>query len=248
MSPVAATATPPTAFPAPATRSSCRRSSPSDRQAQLAGLVERIANADSDALADLYDRTCRLVFGVALRLLWQHEEAEEVALDVYTQVWKNAGAYAPSRGTVEAWLVTLARTRAIDRLRARSVRPDCQAVPLATLTEPAATAPGADDMLEAATLGARLRDALTHLSTTERTLVELAFFSGYTHTELSERLGLPLGTVKTRIRNALIKLKSLVAARPGTATLTARVVPWPTSAGMRSPGSGKATDRRRARR
>ena len=173
--------------------------------------INRVAQGDAEALGRLYDGTHPLVYGLALRILSDVSDAEEVALDVYTQVWKTARRFDPHRGTVSAWLVTLARSRAIDRLRSGATRRQREE----TLTEkpeaPAATA----SPEEASLLGQQqrlVRAALAALAPEQREAIELAFFSGLSHSELAAKLGQPLGTVKTRIRLGMIKLRELLGA------------------------------------
>lgn len=176
----------------------------------LAVLARRVAEGDREALAGLYDRTSRLVFSVALRIVQRPEDAEEVTIDVYMKAWRGGG-YDARRGTVEAWLVTICRGLSIDRLRARRARREDMTVGLAGYDSPS-SALSPLECLSAARTGGRLRQALSTISRAERELVDLAFFGGCTHQELAQRFGLPLGTVKTRIRQGLLKLRQLLAA------------------------------------
>ncbi len=172
------------------------------------GYIERIAAGDSQALAALYDESRALVYGLTLRILGHAAEAEEVALEIYLQVWHNAGNFDPGRGEALGWLVMLARSRAIDRLRGRSHRQRQRELPLEVLAGPAAGSP--DSPEESAWLGEReriIRAALATLSAEQRRAVELAFYQGLTHVELAARLRLPLGTVKTHLRRGLCKLR-----------------------------------------
>jgi RNA polymerase sigma-70 factor (ECF subfamily) len=174
--------------------------------------IARIAAGDSDAFARLFDTTARLVYALAARILRRPEEAEEVMIDVYSQVWQDASGYDSRRGSVEAWLITITRSRALDRLRLRLVRPDLNGAALAGLDEvsdewQAASATRSQEALW------RVNAALPVLAPEERRLIELAFFEGYTHRELSSVLHLPLGTVKTRIRTSLHKMRRALLAR-----------------------------------
>lgn len=178
--------------------------------APLPELACRVAEGDREALAGLYDRTSGLVFSVALRILQRPEDAEEVTIDVYMKAWR-CGGYDAQRGTVEAWLVTICRGLSIDRLRARRARCEDMTVDLAGYDAPSSS-PSPIECLSAARTGIRLRQALSTISRAERELVELAFFGGCTHRELAQRFGLPLGTVKTRIRQGLLKLRQLLPA------------------------------------
>lgn len=157
-------------------------------------------------MAALYDASNRLIYGMALRVLGNPADAEEVTLDIYTQVWRNASNFDARRGSVIAWLVTMARSRAIDRLRAcgnRSRREE-------TLTGAAGAETGGmppDPGVERA-----VRVALQTLPPEQREAIELVYWYGYSHSELAARLGQPLGTVKTRIRTGMMKLRSHLGA------------------------------------
>jgi RNA polymerase sigma-70 factor (ECF subfamily) len=177
-----------------------------DLERTWSGYVRRIAAADHDAMAALYDATNRLIYGMSLRILGNPADAEEVTLDIYTQVWRSAANFDERRGTVVAWLVTMARSRAIDRLRAGGNRSRHEE----TLTDFAdvetATAPMNPGVER------EVRTALQALSPEQREAIELVYWYGYSHTELAARLGQPLGTVKTRIRTGMMKLRSHLGA------------------------------------
>ena len=180
-----------------------------DRAADRAAL-ERIARGDNEGLAALYDRHARPVYSLALRILQDQGEAEDIVQDVFSQAWRQAANYDPSRGAVAAWLFTLARSRAIDRLRARRARPehgadDRQA---ANVVDPRVPA---DLQLLSAEQVEQVRAALAALPVLQRVAIELAYYEGLTHIEIAERLEQPLGTVKTRIRLALGKLRESLA-------------------------------------
>jgi RNA polymerase sigma-70 factor, ECF subfamily len=170
-----------------------------------ADCVRRISQGDQSAIAQLYDETKRMVFSVAFNILRDRRDAEEATLDVYLQVWRTSIAYDARRGTVAAWLLMMARSRAMDRLRARGH------VAAASMTEIHDGLVSVDPNPEQANLAgadrARVRSALRTLSPEQRRAIDLAFFRGLTHRELAEHLGEPLGTVKTRIRAALHKLR-----------------------------------------
>ena len=172
-------------------------------------LVRGCAQADQACLATLYDQSSALVYGVALRVLSSPEDAEEVTLDVYNQVWRSAGNFANTRGTVTAWLVMLARSRAIDRVRSRAVRARVEE-PIFEYAALASTGSSPEEATEAGQRRQRIRSAMASLPAEQRRAVELAFFSGLSHSELAGHLGVPLGTVKTRIRSSMMKMRELL--------------------------------------
>jgi RNA polymerase sigma-70 factor (ECF subfamily) len=180
-------------------------------------LMKAIAEADPSALAVLHDRYAPAVFALCLRILRDTQEAEEVLEDVFLQVWQKAAQYDPGRGSVIAYLVTLARSRAGERVRRRARRVRLRrAVPDEELHEAVAdVAAAAVTPLHAALASERtrrVRAALAALPAVQRTPLELAFLDGLTHPEISERLGEPLGTVKTRIRSGLQRLREPLLA------------------------------------
>jgi RNA polymerase sigma-70 factor (ECF subfamily) len=175
------------------------------RHADQASLV-RIAEGDGQALAELYDRHARLVFSLALRILQDRADAEDIVQDVFAQVWAQARRYDPARGAVAAWMLTLARSRAIDRLRARRARPETAAEASAAESMPDSSARQDVDLLSAEQV-MRLQQALEELPEGQRVALELAYYEGLTHVEVAARLGEPLGTIKTRIRQAVIRLR-----------------------------------------
>ena len=179
-------------------------SSPSFATTSELELLARAGRGDADALEALYRRHAPRAMGVALRVLRERSEAEEVLQDTFLEVWRRAREYSPARGTVEAWLLTIARTRAIDRLRSRSAR---GRMVEAKSAEPPEAGPKLPDVLSAAAEDAqRVQAALLGLPVEQRTALELAYWEGLSQTEIAERTGQPLGTVKTRVRLALLKL------------------------------------------
>jgi RNA polymerase sigma-70 factor (ECF subfamily) len=172
--------------------------------------LARMAQGDHDGLAELYDRHARGIYSLALRILQDRAEAEDVVQDVFAQVWTQAARYDTSRGAVAAWMLMMARSRAIDRLRSRRARPDNTADTGATLNMPDAGVPQDLQLLSAEEV-ARLRRALAELPLLQRVALELAYYEGLTHAEIAERLEEPLGTVKTRIRQAVIRLRESLA-------------------------------------
>jgi len=182
-----------------------------ESEQEWARLVRSIAAGDQMALHAIYERANRPVYTLIMRLVANRETAEELTLDVFHDVWRRAAGYDPANGTVLGWIMNQARSRAIDRIRfeqrKKRVAPDGEAVPA---QEPLA----APEVLEARRQNGALRTALAALAPGERQAIEAAFFSGLTHAEAAARLDQPLGTVKTRIRSGLLKLRrSLRASR-----------------------------------
>lgn len=179
-------------------------------QMELAALLRRAAKGDQPAFAELYDRTTDLLYSLAFRMLHSEGDAEEVLMDVYLKAWQNASSFDDSRGSVLAWLVTMTRTTAIDRIRYRRVAgrtteplPEGFSRQLATTETPEQTT-----LLHEAQ--ATVLAALAQLPPEQQAALELAFFSGLSHAEVAARLGLPLGTLKSRIRLGLQRLKLLL--------------------------------------
>ncbi len=169
-------------------------------------LIERTGRGDQDAFGSLYDQSSPRVYGLALRILGDFAVAEEVTLDVYVQVWQQAKAYDASRGTPMGWLVTLTRSRAIDRMRSGAATRAAQE-PLGTVE----MMPSPDEDPEQTASGRERRQfiqqALSALAPEQRQVIELAYFSGLSQTEIAAKLNLALGTVKTRIRLGMVKLR-----------------------------------------
>ena len=177
-------------------------------------LVRAIAAGEQLALHALYERTHRLVFTLVVRLTGNRETAEELTLDVFHDVWRRAPRYDPANGTVLGWIMNQARSRAIDRLRFEQRK---KRVATHTDEAPGATAGEvADDLVQMKQQNRALRAAVMGLALQEREVIEAAFFSGMTHAEIAAHLHQPLGTVKTRIRSGLHKLRYLLATESGT--------------------------------
>ena len=181
----------------------------------LAALLGRVARGEESALAQLYDSTCRVVYGLILRITGDAAAAEEIAMEVYLQVWRTAANYSPERGTVSTWLVMLARSRAIDWLRSRhgqSTRREDSLDDVFVLRDP-----GPDP--EAASLDAErskaVRRAISGLPEEQREALQLAYFQGLSHSEIAARQGLPLGTIKTRIRLGTHRLRDALGLYAG---------------------------------
>ena len=171
---------------------------------------DRMTRGDPDALGEIYDRHGRLLYSLAFRIVRDQSDAEDVVQEVFSQAWRQAARYDASRGSVLGWLLTLTRSRAIDRLRGRRSRPEPSADDglLNAFPDPAAPA---DVLVASAVQATQIRAALDGLSGLQRVAIELAFYEGLTHAEIAERLELPLGTVKTRIRQGLLKLRERLA-------------------------------------
>ena len=176
-----------------------------ERLADQAALA-RLARGDQNALAELYDRHARPIYSLALRILRERADAEDIVQEVFAQAWNQAARFDASRGAVAAWLLMMARSRAIDRLRSRRSRPET-ASDAAVVERMPDAAVGQDLQLLSSEQVEQVKSALTLLPAPQREALELAYYEGLTHTEIAERLAEPLGTVKTRIRQAVIKLR-----------------------------------------
>jgi RNA polymerase sigma-70 factor (ECF subfamily) len=172
-------------------------------------LVQAIAARDERALRALYDQTNRIVFTFIMRITRSRETAEELTLDVFHDVWRRASAYDPASGSVIGWIMNQARSRAIDRLRfdqRKKRAPDAAETSL-----PVTPASSPHDTVDSKDQERQLRQALHVLTPDERQAIEAAFFSEMTYSEVATKLNQPLGTVKTRIRSGLAKLREALA-------------------------------------
>jgi RNA polymerase sigma-70 factor (ECF subfamily) len=178
-------------------------------EAEWVALVRSVAAGDQGALHALYERAHRVVFTLIVRITANRETAEEVTLDVFHDVWRRASCYEEANGTVLGWIMNQARSRAIDRLRfdqrKKRVQPDT-GDPL-----PAAVTASPDDLVAFSQQRQALRGALNVLTSDERTAIESAYFAELTYAEVAARLNEPLGTIKTRIRSGLHKLRQALA-------------------------------------
>lgn len=172
-------------------------------------LVRRMAAGDHAAMAELYDGTSALVFGLALRIAAEHSAAQDILVEVYAQAWKQAPEFDAARGSALTWLLTMTRSRAIDWRRAR--RREQATEPLEAASEVCCGRPGPEAISAAAERQRCIQRALTTLSAELRQVVELSYFAGFSHSEIAQHLGQPLGTVKTRIRSALMHLRAELA-------------------------------------
>ena len=181
-----------------------------DPKGGLAAIIARVAAGDERAVSTLYDLTSRRVFALALRILRDRGAADEATLDVFTQVWKQAGRYEPSKGTPLGWLLTMTRTRSIDLARSRGRHSDRETMLDEALAVPDRGRSPEDAGRDAEEAG-RVRQALAVIPAEQREALVSAYFDGLSHTEVASALGQPLGTVKTRIRSGLAHLRRLLA-------------------------------------
>ena len=178
----------------------------SSRSQQLIALMGRVATGDQQAFAAFYDATSRSVFGIVLSVLADRAQAEEVTQEVYVEAWRSAQRFDARQGSPSAWLNTIAHRKAVDRVRAseRSRQRDQRHFEADT----SVPAPDTSDIVVAHDEGRRVREALNQLPEAQRAAVQLAYFEGRTHREVAEFLEIPLGTAKTRIRDAMQRLRT----------------------------------------
>jgi RNA polymerase sigma-70 factor (ECF subfamily) len=175
-------------------------------------LLQAIASRDKDAFQRLYDRHAAMLFGLALKILGDRADAEDVLQETFVQVWKTANSFEERRGKPIGWLIMLTRSRAIDRLRARQTR---ARVAETAVQEQPDDGPQPAQQVVASETHRLVRHAVDTLPQEQRSLIELAYFGGLTQSEIARRLGQPLGTVKTRIRAGMIRLRELLGASTG---------------------------------
>lgn len=187
------------------------RARPSEDAAIDAAIVGRMAGGDESALGALYDRWADAVNALVVRIVRDEAEAEEVVEAVFWQAWQQAGRYTGDRGAPGAWLLAMARSRSLDRLRALRRRRDEQPVDDSIFDNQAAVGDPLSE-LDTNERASRVVAALQHLPVEQREVLELAYFEGLSQTEIADRLALPLGTVKTRARLALRKMRDRLDA------------------------------------
>ena len=180
-----------------------------------ADLIARIAQAQTKAFDRLYERYNRLVFSVAIAILGDQSAAEEATLDVFVQVWKKASTYRADHGQVRTWLTAITRHHAIDILRWRKARPDAEGVSWdeTTLQDRLVTR-DTEEVAELTFQRERVQEALAQLPEDQREALKLAYFNGYSHSQIADVLKQPLGTIKTRIRLGMQKLRQLLEQGP----------------------------------
>ncbi len=171
-----------------------------------AGLLRRVARRDTRAFEGIYDRYGRSVYSLALAMLRDAQVAQEVTQEVFLDLWRTAEAFDPGRGSARTWILALAHHKSVDVVRRRRARPS---EPLSEST------PNHRDFAEIAEAGVvrgRVRTALEALSPEQRAAITLAYYGGYTQQEIAERLRVPLGTVKTRMRDGMLRLREMLHA------------------------------------
>lgn len=175
-------------------------------------LMDRVASGDRDAFAEVFDRHSPVVLGMLIRLLRRRDLAEEVLQEAFLQAWEQAERYRPERASPKGWLLLLARSRALDRIRSATARGRREQAAYAEEGMSTVTAPEGTARLEASERKSRLVRALETLPADQRRCIELAFFEGLTHRQVAERTGDPLGTVKSRILLGMNKLRQALTA------------------------------------
>jgi RNA polymerase sigma-70 factor (ECF subfamily) len=180
-----------------------------ESQAEDVSCLRRVASGDEAAAAGLYDRHSRALYSLILRIVSDETEAEDVLQEVFAQAFRQASRYDASRGAVAAWLLMMARSRAIDRLRARRTRFEGRTGEV-TLDEMPDAQPSVASVMLSDEQTASVQRALGELPLLQRMAIELAYYEGLSHSEIAERLEQPLGTVKTRIRLGLLKLRDVL--------------------------------------
>lgn len=210
----------PTPFAARHARSLSLAIPPADRtQPSDPELVARVKQGDDAALGTLYDRHSALVYKLTRTIVGGDADAEEVTTDVFLQLWERADRFDASRGSLRAWLATIARSRALDHVRSRDRRRGAHErsanQDAAGLAVEMATVEATDHRAHVAQVRDVLEKALSNLNPDQRRAIELAYFSGLSQSEIASRLGEPLGTIKTRIRDGMAKLQDLLRPHGG---------------------------------
>lgn len=175
------------------------------RGARLDALVRKVAEGDTTAFEELYNETAAAVYGLAVRVLRNQAQAEEVAQEVLVEVWRKAARYDPARGGAMGWIMTLTQRRAVDRVRSEQAATERD--DRAARREPPVAPDGVAELVLDRLDGQRLRDCLDHLTNRQRQSITLAYYDGHTYREVAELIGIPLSTVKARMRDGLIRLR-----------------------------------------
>ncbi len=179
----------------------------SDRERRWQAYLRGIALGNSESLTLLYEESASSLLGLALRMMKNNADAEEIVLDVFSQVWRSAHSFDPARGSVWRWLTVLVRSRTVDRLRTAASKRDRERTPIAEDWDVISHDPLPDSTTIFNQERILIQSALQLLPGEQRQAVELAYFSGLTHVQIASELGVPLGTIKTRIRAAMDKLR-----------------------------------------
>ncbi|MEI8196659.1 MAG: sigma-70 family RNA polymerase sigma factor [Phycisphaerae bacterium] len=176
---------------------------------ELSAQLQRMAAGDHAALGRCYDLMSPVVFSLAVRMLRDRQAAEDVTQDIFTQIWRQAANYDTTRGSPEAWMMMIGRTRILDRLRSRAA-----GIVLKPVGDHLPDAPDAEDWPDDLAISredaSRVRQALASLPPDQKQAIELAFFDGLTHVEIADQTGVALGTIKTRIRLGLLKIRDKI--------------------------------------
>lgn len=193
------------AVPSDATSSEGAAPAPGQEGDELAAWLHRSALGDEAAFAELYDALSRRLHGLVLRVVRDPAQSEEVTQEAFLEIWRTAARFDPTRGSAMGWMMTIAHRKAVDRVRSAEAasRRDAQYHEANQEVDFDSTSEAAHTSLDVE----RVRKALASLTDAQRSALELAYFGGYTHTEVATMLGLPLGTAKTRIRDGLIRLR-----------------------------------------
>jgi RNA polymerase sigma-70 factor (ECF subfamily) len=194
-----------------------REPEPPEHPDELAGALRRVATGDEEAFRDLYETTKRQVFGLALTILRDRDDAEEATLSTFTRVWKTAHTYNPSRGTIEAWILMLTRSKSIDMLRSRRRRLENEVASFDAFFDAVDPVDNPEQTTCRSEVGGRIREAMRVLPMEQQLALICTYFLGMSHSEAAGQLGVPLGTIKGRIRMALTKLRELLANTSETA-------------------------------
>ncbi|HEY0242938.1 MAG TPA: sigma-70 family RNA polymerase sigma factor [Gemmatimonadaceae bacterium] len=190
-------------------------SSENGSNADDVALMRRMVEADETALGALYDRWVRSLYSLVLHLLKDPDEAEDVVEETFWQAWRKAGSYEPSRGAVSTWLLTIGRRKALDRLRARKRSREDLIGEDRSFADLPSSDPDPSIDTEGAELRENVRRALNHLPAEQREVLELGYFNGLSQSEIADVTGQPLGTVKTRMRLAMQKLREPLSMHRG---------------------------------
>lgn len=190
-------------------------SSQSGSNAEDVALIRRMCEADETALGALYDRWVRALYSLVFHLLKDADEAEDVVEETFWQAWRKASSYEPSKGAVSTWLLTIGRRKALDRIRARKRQKEEPAGRDQSFADLASTASDPLQDIEGKELREQVRSALRELPQEQREVLEFGYFKGMSQSEIAEATGQPLGTVKTRMRLAMQKLREPLAIHRG---------------------------------